>query len=140
VFLVSLSNRRNEVTTLRTVWHVLVGLIYLGVVIAVLSTATTTFETLVLAGIVQVYAAVLYNFSILGTTIDANNYAGLIRFRVLAAAQGVSDTEEGPIGNQEEALGAALKANERTVLIQRISHSAVSIYVLFKIVWTLISA
>ena len=35
------------------------GLVYLGIVIAVLSASTTKFETLVLAGMIQVYAAVV---------------------------------------------------------------------------------
>lgn len=40
---------------------------------------TPRFETLVLAGLVQLYAAVLYNFAIIGAATDANNYAGFVR-------------------------------------------------------------
>lgn len=70
------------------VWRVVVGLIYLAVVIGILSIATTRFETVVLAGMVQLYAAVLYNFSVIGVATDVNNYAAFVRFRILATAQG----------------------------------------------------
>ena len=52
--------------TLSYIWGSLVGLVYLIVVIGIVSVATTRFETLVLAGIVQLYAAVLDNFSVVG--------------------------------------------------------------------------
>jgi hypothetical protein len=36
---------------------------------------------------VQLYAAVLYNFSVIGVATDVNNYAAFVRFRILATAQ-----------------------------------------------------
>ena len=68
-------------------WRVVVGLIYLTIVIGILSVATTRFETVVLAGMIQLYAAVLYNFSVMGVATDVNNFAGFLRFRILATAQ-----------------------------------------------------
>jgi len=41
----------------------------------------------VLAILVQIYTATLYNFSIIGAATDVNNYAGFVRFRILATAQ-----------------------------------------------------
>lgn len=71
-------------------WRVVMGLVYLGIVIGILSVAATRFETVVLAGMVELYAVVFYNFSLIGVATDSNNYAGLVRFRVLATAQGVT--------------------------------------------------
>jgi len=114
-------------------WHILVGLVYLAVVIGALSVATTRFETLVLAGIIQVYAAVLFNFSVSGVGADVNNYAGFVRFRILAAAQGITANEDGTFAEQDKALVDAIGKYKTTVLIDRFANGAVSIYALFKI-------
>jgi hypothetical protein len=53
-------------------WNVLLQLVYLAVVIGILSVADSRFETLVLAGLVQLYTAVLYNFSVLAVNADIN--------------------------------------------------------------------
>ncbi len=116
------------------VWRVVVGLIYLAVVIGALSIATTRFETLVLAGMVQLYAAVLYNFSVIGVATDVNNYAAFVRFRILATAQGITENEDGTFQEQEEALAARLKTDNFAIVIQRFTNGAVSLYALFKIV------
>ena len=116
------------------VWRVVVGLIYLAVVIGALSIATTRFETLVLAGIAQLYAAVLYNFSVIGIATDVNNYATFVRFRILATAQGITENEDGTFQEQEEALAARLKTDNFAIVVQRFSNGAVSLYALFKIV------
>ena len=63
--------------------RVLGGLAYLAIVIGILSAASTRFETLVLAGMVQIYATLLYNFSVIGVVTDVNNRAGLVRFKIL---------------------------------------------------------
>jgi hypothetical protein len=116
------------------VWRVVVGLIYLAVVIGALSTATTRFETLVMAGIVQLYAAVLYNFSLIGVATDVNNYAAFVRFRILATAQGITENEDGTFQEQEEALAGQLKTDNFAIIVERFSNGAVSLYALFKIV------
>jgi hypothetical protein len=115
-------------------WRVLVALIYLGVVIGILSVATTRFETLVLAMMVQLYAAVLYNFSTIGRATDANNYAGFVRFRTLAMAQGITENEDGTFQEQEEAIAKSVNNTGVVYLIDVISHTLVSFYALFKIV------
>jgi hypothetical protein len=96
-------------TRLKYVWHTLMGLVYLGVVVAVLSVARTRFEALVLAGLVEVYAAVLYNFSVVGTAMDANNYANFCRFKILAAAQGITASEDGTFEEVEHAMIETIK-------------------------------
>ena len=116
------------------VWRVVVGLIYLAVVIGILSIATTRFETVVLAGMVQLYAAVLYNFSVIGVATDVNNYAAFVRFRILATAQGITENEDDTFQEQEEALAARLKTDNRAIFMHRLSNGAVSLYALFKIV------
>lgn len=115
-------------------WRVLVALIYLGVVVGILSVATTRFETLVLAMLVQLYAAALYNFSTIGKATDVNNYAGFVRFRILATAQGITANEDGTFQEQEEALAKSVNNSALVALIDVISHSVVSLYALFKIV------
>ena len=62
--------------TVKIVWRVAVGLIYLLVVIGILSAAQTRFETLVLACLAEIYAAILYNFSVIGSVTDVNNSRG----------------------------------------------------------------
>ena len=120
------------------VWRVVGGLIYLAVVIGALSIATTRFETLVIAGIVQLYAAVLYNFSLIGVAADVNNYAAFVRFRILATAQGITENEDGTFQEQEEALAAQLQTDNFAIIVQRFSNGAVSLYALFKIVQAII--
>jgi len=115
-------------------WRILVALIYLGVVVGILSVATTRFETLVLAMLVQLYAAVLYNFSTIGKITDVNNYAGFVRFRMLATAQGITENEDGTFQEQEEALTKAMNNSAFMALIDVISHTVVFLYALFKIV------
>ena len=82
---------------------------------------------------IQLYAAVLYNFSVIGIATDINNHAGFVRFRILAAAQGITENEDGTFEEQENALAERLKNQETTIIIQRLSNFAVSIYALFKI-------
>src|SRR5271155_3224842 len=115
-------------------WNILLALVCLAVVMGILSGSASRFETLVLAGMIQVYAAVLYNFSLLGEVADINNHAAFVRFRALAAAQSVTGNENGEFLDQEKALADALKSSRPKVLILRISHGIVSLYALFKIV------
>jgi hypothetical protein len=121
---------------LKIAGHVVGGLVYLVIVIGAFSAATSKFETLVLAGIVQVYAAALYNFSLLGEVADVNNYAAFVRFRVLASAQGITENEDGTFVDQEEALVEALKSCRTKVRIGRISNAVAALYALFMIVVT----
>jgi hypothetical protein len=120
------------------VWRIMAGLLYFGIVIRILSAATTKFETLVLAGMVQLYAAVLYNFSLIGVVTDTNNYAGFVRFRILAEAQGITENEDGRFEEQEKAIAERLKKDNTAIVINRISNAAVSLYALFKIVQTVL--
>jgi hypothetical protein len=115
-------------------WNVLLALIYIAVVIGILSAAETRFETLVLAVLIELYAALLFNFSLLGGNADINNHASFVRFRIVAAAQGVTENEDGAFVDQEKELADALKTCGPKVLITRISHAVVSVYALFKIV------
>lgn len=119
---------------LRYIWQTLVAIVYLTIVIGVVNISTTKFETVVLAVLVQVYAAVLYNFSAIGGVIDANNYAGFVRFRILATAQSVTENEDGTFQEQEKHLVDAMASSRTTVIINNLSHAAVSTYALFKIV------
>jgi hypothetical protein len=119
-------------------WRIVVGVIYLAVVIGILSGTATRFETLVLAAMVQLYTAVLYNFSLIGVATDVNNYAGFVRFRILAAALGVTENEDGQFQEQEEALAERLKKDSVQIQIQRFFNAAVSLYALFKIVQVII--
>jgi hypothetical protein len=93
-----------------------VALIYLGVVVGILSVATTRFEMLVLAMLVQLYAAVLYNFSVIGRVADVNNYAGFVRFRILAVSQGITEDDDGTFQEQEENLAQFIK-DSRVLII-----------------------
>jgi hypothetical protein len=115
-------------------WRIVVGVIYLAVVIGILSVTTTRFETLALAGMVQLYAAVLYNFSVMGVATDVNNYAGFVRFRILATAAGITENEDGSFEEQEEALAERFKRDGVAIQIQRFSNAVVSLYALFKII------
>jgi hypothetical protein len=124
----------NEMKYVRHAWHVLMGLLYLAIVVGVLSVASTRFETLVSAGIVLVYSALLHNASVLGTAIDVNNYAAFARFRVLSAHHGLTEGEEGPFLEQENALADGLKKRNGVILIRQLSNAAVSLYALFKVV------
>ena len=121
-------------TYLKYIWRILIGLVYLGVVVAILSTSTTKFETLVLAGMVELYATVLYNSSVIGAAGETNNYAAFVRFRILAAAQGVTENEDGTFEEQEKDLAESLKGSATPILIDRIANVAVSFYAIFKIV------
>jgi hypothetical protein len=75
---------------LESIWCALVGFIYFAIVVGILSTSKTQLETLALAILIQLYAAVIYNFSLIGAATDLNNYAALVRFRILANAQGLT--------------------------------------------------
>ena len=124
--------------TAKIVWRVARGLIYLFVVIGILWAAQTRFETLVLACLAEIYAAVLYNFSLIASVNDVNNYAGFVRFRILAAGQGQTANEDGTFVDQEKALRNALNESNKFVTINQISHALVSLYVLYKIFSALI--
>ncbi len=115
------------------------GLIYLVVVIGILSAAQTRFETLVLACLAEIYAAVLYNFSVIGSLTDVNNYAGFVRFRILAMGQGQIANEDGAFTDQENSMRNAVDESNKFVRINQISHGLVSMYALYKIIWTLLT-
>jgi len=118
---------------LKYFWQTLIGITYLAVVIGIVNIATTRFETAVLAVLVQLYSAVLWNFSMVGATLDVNNYAGFVRFRILATAQGVTENEDGTFEEQEKGIAEAIAGSKDTITITRLSHTVVSIYALFKI-------
>lgn len=86
------------------------------------------------AVLVQIYAAILYNFAVLERVVCANNYAGLVRFRILAAAQGITENEDGTFLEQEKNLADAIASGRTAVIINNLSHVAVSTYAIFKIV------
>ena len=119
-------------------WNVIGGLINIAVVIGILSVAESKFETIVLAGLIELYVTVLFNFSLLGENADTNNYAAFVRFRILSAAHGVTGNEDGEFVDQEKALIDAFKSDRPKVLIMRISNAIVSLYALFKIVQAII--
>jgi hypothetical protein len=70
----------------------------------------------------------------IGKATDVNNYAGFVRFRVLATAQGITENEDGTFQEQEEALAKSTNNSAFVALIDVISHTVVSLYALFKIV------
>jgi hypothetical protein len=116
------------------------GLIYLFVVIWILRTAQTRFETLVLACLAQIYAATLFNFSAIGSANHANNLGAIMRFRILAKGQGQTATEDGLVFAEEEKK--LLESSEKREIfdtITQVSHGLVSIYALYKIVAALIA-
>ena len=125
--------------TKKILWRIALGLIYLFVVIGILSAAQTRFETLVLACLVQIYAAVLYNFSLSGSVTDINDYAAFVRFRILATGQGQIANEDGAFTDQENALRNIVNEGHKFVRINQISHGLVSMYALYKIVAALIA-
>jgi hypothetical protein len=114
--------------------NVLLALIFIVVVIGILSAAESKFETLVLAGLIELYTAALYNFSLLGSAADSYNLAEFVRFRFLAAAIGITENEEGTYIEQEKAIADEIRNYGPKVLITRISHGVVSAYALFKII------
>ena len=118
----------------KIIWRVFIGLVYIGVVVAVLSVATSRFETVVLAGLVQLYATVLYNFTMMGVVADANNYAGFARFRQLAGAQGITGDESGPFADQEKTFRETFQNGETLIRINDISNAIVSLYAIYKII------
>jgi hypothetical protein len=120
--------------TRKIIWRVFVGLAYLAVVYSVLSVSKSRFETLVLASLALIYTATLYNFSLIGAATDVNNYAGFVRFRILAMAQGVMENEDGLFVDQEKTLRDTLRDNRIPFIINQISHGVVSTYALYKIV------
>jgi hypothetical protein len=120
----------------RHILETLTAIAYLVVAVGVINIGRTKFETVVLAGMVQLYAAVLYSFSLIGVTIDVNNRAGFVRFMILAAAQGITENEDGTFEDQEKGLVDVIEGGSVRTLIYRLSHTAVSMYALFKIVLT----
>lgn len=123
---------------LKAAWQVFTGLFYIAIAIGVLSAASTRFETLVLAGLIEVYALALYNFTAAGVTADINNYAAFVRFRILVTAQGITGNENGTFEEQEKILAEGMKQYRTRVVIRDLSNAAVSIYALFKIVQAII--
>ena len=119
---------------LKVIWHICIGVLYLATAYGVISASNSKFETLVLAILVQIYTAMLYIFSLIGASTDGNNYAGFVRFRILATAQGVTENEDGLLVDQEKTLRQYLENNGKIILINRISHGVVSMYALYKIV------
>ncbi|MGB7562088.1 MAG: hypothetical protein WBL99_11515 [Candidatus Acidiferrales bacterium] len=114
--------------------HVFIGLVYLAVAYTIMSTTTARFETLALAILILIYAATLYNFSVIGAATDVNNYAGFVRFRILATAQGVTENEDGLFVDQEKQLRDSLENNAILIVIDRTSHGLVSLYILYRII------
>lgn len=115
-------------------WRVLMGLAYLAVVIGILSAASTRFETLVLAGMVEIYVTLVYYFSEAAVIATLNNRAGLVRFMILAKAQGITGNEDGTFEEQDKELVESIKKVTPAIWINRISNAAVSIFALFKII------
>lgn len=111
----------------KVISHVLFAVVYVGLVYGILSAANSKFETLVLAILVQIYTATLYNFSIIGAATDVNNYAGFVRFRILATAQAVTEDEGGLFVDQERTLRECLDNNRILIM------GVVSAYALYKI-------
>ncbi len=115
-------------------WYVFTQLIYLTIVVAVLSVATTRFETVALASLVELYATVLFDHSVLGVSADVNNHAAFYRFRILAAAVGVTENEDGTFLEQQKALQEQISSYRTKVRIGHVANALVSIYAIFKIV------
>ncbi len=126
-------------TKTKVVWRIVLAVIYLAIAVGVVSAGKSGFETLVLAALVQLYAAILYNFSVIGAATDVNNYAGFVRFRVLAAAQGQTGDEAGKYSEQENALQNAIKGNSMKQRIDQFSHGIVSVYAIFKIITAVVA-
>jgi len=121
-------------------WYILTGFSYLAIVVGILSVASTRFEIVVLAGLVELYAAVLYNASALAVASDANNYAAFIRFRTLATAVGVREDDDGVLFvATEEALGDQINSYKTKVLIKNIANALVSIYAVLRILMAIIA-
>ena len=120
--------------TRKVLWRIFIGAAYLAVVYGVMTASKSRFETLVLASLILIYTATLYNFTLIGTVTDINNYAGFVRFRILATAQGLTENEDGLFVDQEKALRERLKSSETPIIINQISHGVVSVYALYKIV------
>ena len=78
--------------------------------------------------------AVLHNLSQIGTATTMNNLASLVRFRILAAAQGITKSDEGTFEDQENTLIELLQKSRTQVLIGQVANSAVSLYALFKMI------
>jgi hypothetical protein len=123
----------------KNVWYGFTGCAYFAVVIGILSVAKSPFETIVLAVLVQIYAGVLYNFSLIGAATDVNNYAGFVRFRILANHQGITENEDGLYSDQEEQLKDAIGRGGMKIMINQFSHGAVAIYALYKIITILLA-
>jgi hypothetical protein len=123
----------------KNVWYGFIGCVYLAVVIGILSGSKSQFETLVLAILIQIYAGVLYNFSLIGAVTDVNNYAGFVRFRILANAQGVTENEDGLLADQEDQLRITIVKSKMVIRINQFSHGVVSIYALYKIISAVLS-
>jgi len=128
------SEKKSKVRYLKDGWRVLIAIAYLAIVVGALGTATTKFETIVLAALIQIYSAVLFNFSLIGSATDVNNYAGFVRFRILASAQGVTENEDGTFEDQEKHLAEGIATSKVQIIIDRSAHGVVSLYALFKIV------
>lgn len=115
-------------------WRIFVGIAYLAVSVGIISVGSSRFETVILAVFVQMYSAMLYNFSLIAVTAEVNNLAGFVRFRVLAAAQGIAGDDAGEYLDQENLLKETIKKSNPLIWITRISHSVVSLYALYKII------
>jgi hypothetical protein len=125
---------------LRYAWRVLVSLLYLILVVAALATTRTRFETLVLGGLVRVFTAVLYNFSLIGMAIAASDHSSFVRFRKLAEAQGITGDQYGTFKDQETVSVETLKEHKTNRSIKNLAHAAVSICALIMMIIALFSA
>ena len=107
---------------LKYAWHILAGLAYLVIVVGIVSAASTRFETMVLAGMVQLYGASSRLF-VLGILAEVNNHAAFIRFKILAGAQGIAANEDGTFEEQADALADSIKSYTPKVWIHRLSRT-----------------
>jgi hypothetical protein len=84
---------------------------------------------------IELYAAVLYNFSVIGTTVDATTMPDSFvsefspQHKVF-----ITENEDGTFEEQEQALADGLQSYGPAVFMRRLAGAAVSIYALFKIV------
>jgi hypothetical protein len=106
--------------------------------LCMLVSVNSKFEGLVIGVLVELYAAVLYNFSIMASAADVNNHGAFVRFRVLANALGHNQVDGVNIAASEAEIGAALNDSAKYIVINRISHGIVSFLALCRIVFAVL--
>jgi hypothetical protein len=120
--------------TLAYVWRILMTLLYWGIVVEIFSVATTRFETLVFAMLVELYSVALLTFCQIGTNTELTDYAAFVRFKMLATALGIKEIEDRTFQEEEKTLEKKMTTNAISSLITMITHGVVSFYAFFKIV------